>query len=237
MCDPKPELGMNAKLDNALERLRRILPLHARQQQCSEPVQELHREFLRSFVARGRILSRQEVAQYVDDPDEAIQILRENDMVVCAADGTPVGAYPFTMEEREYRVRANGHLVHAMCALDALAVSPMFDMRTEIDSRCRVTGDPVHILQSGKIVENPWETGWLHIGIAWGAADVAVHCADSLCMEMTFLRDGAVAQKWLRDDKESREIFPLPEAVDFAARFFVPLMFREFSQSVPGTIV
>ena len=158
-------------------------------------------------------------------------------MLVCTADGTPVGAYPFTMESRDYRIRANGHRLHAMCALDALAVSPMFDMSTEIDSRCRITGDPVQILQSGKIIENPWETGSLHIGIAWGAADATVHCADSLCLEMIFLRDGAVARKWLRDDKESREIFPLPEAVEFAARFFVPLVGRESRHSVPGAIV
>lgn len=96
----------------------------------------------------------------------------------------------------------------------------MFGMKTQIDSRCRITGDPVNIRQSGKIIENPDEAGELHIGIAWGAADADSSCADSLCLEMMFLRDGDIAQQWLRDDLGNREIFTLPEAVEFAGRFF-----------------
>ena len=49
-------------------------------------------------------------------------------------------------------------------------------------------------------------------------------CANSLCTEMLFLRDGEVARQWQAKDAENREIFTLRVAVEFASRFFVPLM-------------
>ena len=215
---------MNAKLEKALKRLQRILPLEEKQYVCGKQVKELHRQVLCSFVTRGRILTREEMAQHVSKLDDAVSMLKNSGMVIFSEDGDPVGAYPFTMEAREHKVRVNGHQVYAMCALDALAVSPMFGMNAQIDSRCRITGDPVTIRQSGKTIENPDQAGEHHFGIDWGAADADSCCADSLCTEMMFLRDSDVAQQWLWDDFGTREIFTLPEAVEFAGRFFVPLI-------------
>jgi alkylmercury lyase len=215
---------MNAKLENALKRLQRILPLKERQNECGRQIRELHQQVLRSFVISGRILTREEMARHVSNLEEAVKVLRDSGMVIFSGDGDPVGAYPFTMEAREHRVRVNRHQVYAMCALDALAVSPMFGMKTKIYSRCRITGDPVDIRQSGRTIENPVETGDVHFGIDWGAADADSACADSLCMEMIFLRDSDVARQWLGEDSGDREIFTLAEAVEFASRFFVPLI-------------
>ncbi|MHB8666319.1 MAG: organomercurial lyase [Burkholderiales bacterium] len=215
---------MTAKLDKALKRLKGILPLRERQTECGMQIRKLHQEVLRSFVIRGRILTRAEMGQWVSNLDNAVNALRSCDMVIFSEDGEPVGAYPFTTEAGEHKVRVNGHQVYAMCALDALAVSPMFAMKTQIDSRCRITGDPVAIWQSGTTIENPDQAGDVHLGIAWGAADAGSRCADSLCRQMMFLRDGKVARQWLGDDSGSREIFTLPEAIEFADRLFVPLM-------------
>jgi len=215
---------MNAKLEKAFNRLQRILPLEARQNACGKQIRKLHQQILRSFVTRGRILTREEMAHQVSNLEDAVKVLIDSGMVIFSEDGGPVGAYPFTMEVREHKVRVNGHQVYAMCALDALAVSPMFGLKAQIDSRCRITGDPVNIQQSGKTIENPDEASEHHFGIDWGAADADACCADSLCMEMMFLRDGDVARQWLKDDSGNREIFALSEAVEFAGRFFVPLM-------------
>jgi mercuric reductase len=111
-----------------------------------------------------------------------------------------------------------------MCALDALAVSPMFGMQTQINSQCRVSSDPVHIVQSGKKIDNLNEVKDTQFGIAWGASNKHVCVADSLCMEMMFLRDTHVANQWLDEDPENRETFTLSEAVEFADQFFTPLM-------------
>jgi len=215
---------MTAKLENALNRLKSILPLQARQDNCSKQIKELHQQVLRSFIEKGRILAREEMAQYVDNLEDAVDVLKEMDMVVFSEDGNPVGAYPFSMQAREHSVRVNGYQVYAMCALDALAVSPMFGVKTHISSRCRITGDPISIQQSGKTIVNPDEAGDIHFGIIWGAANADSCCADSLCMEMMFLRDSEIAQQWLADDPGNREVFTLQEAVEFGSRFFVPLV-------------
>jgi mercuric reductase len=215
---------MTAKLEKALNRLKSILPLKDRQDACSKQIKELHQQVLRSFVDKGRILTREEMGQQVSNLENAISVLKEKDMVVFSNDGNPVGAYPFTMEEREHVVRVRGHQVHAMCALDALSISPMFRVETQITSRCRVTGDPISIKQSGETIENLDEASDVHFGIIWGAENTDSCCADSLCMEMVFLKDSGISQQWLADDPDNREVFTLQEAVEFGGRFFAPLV-------------
>jgi mercuric reductase len=215
---------MRAKIEIALQRLNGVLPLKASQESCTAEVKALHQAMLRSFVTQGRILTREEMAQHVSDVDEAARVLRERDMVTFSGNGEPLGAYPFTMNEREHKVRVNGHTVNAMCALDALAVGPMFGGDVKITSRCRVTGVPVTIQMSGDEIPNLDEVREIQFGIAWGAAEEGACCSDSLCMEMIFLRDGATAQEWLAGSSGGKELFTLPEAVEFAGRFFVPLV-------------
>lgn len=215
---------MSEKVTKALERLIGVLPLKAKQESCGPEIKELHQQVLRSFVERGRILSKEEMAAHVGNIDEAVNVLKTNDMVVFSCSGQPIGAYPFTMEEREHKVRVNGHTVNAMCALDALAVSPMFGVDTEISSKCRATGAPVTVKQSGRTVKNLDQAADIHFGIIWGAASSCSCCANSLCMEMMFLKDSKVAASWLAEGTGNRETFTLQEAVDFGAQFFVPLM-------------
>ena len=215
---------MTDKIEKALGRLISVLPLKDTQESCGKEIKTLHQLVLRSFVEKGRILTKDEMAKYVGNIENAIKILTDNDMVVFSENGEPTGAYPFTMEPREHKIRINGNEINAMCALDALAVSPMFGMKTQISSVCRVTGDPVFIEQSGKIIENEKEAGGINFGIAWGAASTCSCCAESLCMEMMFLKDKDTAAKWLEQAPADRETFTLQEAVEFGARFFVPLM-------------
>jgi len=215
---------MTAKLEKALNRLKSILPLKEKQDACSKQIKELHQQVLHSFVDKGRILTREEMKQYVSNLEDAINVLKEADMVVFSDDGNPVGAYPFTMEAREHVVQVNGHQVYAMCALDALSGSPMFGVETQINSQCRVTGDPVSIRQTGKKILNQDDAGDIQFGIIWGAANTDSCCADSLCMEMMFLKDSEIARQWLAGDPRSREVFTLQEAIEFGSRFFVPLV-------------
>jgi hypothetical protein len=215
---------MTPKVEKALNRLETILPLKERQNDCGKQIKELHQQIIRSFVDKGRILAREEMEHYVSNLEDAVNILKERDMVVFAGDGEPLGAYPFTMHETEHTVQVNGHRVHAMCALDALAVGPMFKEETQVVSRCRVTGDAVSIHQAGNTILNTDEAGGVCFGIIWGAANADISCADSLCTEMMFLRDGETARQWLADDPKNREVFTLQEAVEFGDRFFTPLV-------------
>jgi mercuric reductase len=108
-----------------------------------------------------------------------------------------------------------------MCALDALAVSPMFDKPAVIVSQCRVTGDKIHIEQN----DTSFTDGTLDacFGIDWGAAAGDAVVAESLCLEMMFLANQEVASQWLAESPDTHEIFDLHSAGEIAAAFFVPL--------------
>ena len=214
---------MNTKVQDAVDRLNKILPLAERQKNLSAELAAVYRLILNSYVELGRTLSRSEIARHVDNIDEAVNVLRDNDMVVFDKNDEPVGAYPFTMEQREHKVEVDGHTVRSMCALDALAISPMFNIGTHIDSICHVSGDRISIDQLDQTVLNIDENKNVHFGINWNSAANNC-CATSLCTEMIFLKDKETAATWLSQDAESREVFTLNEAIEFASLFFKPLV-------------
>lgn len=217
---------MNAKVSNAVERLNKILPLAKRQQSLDRELADVYQKILYSYVDHGKTLNKNEISLLVSNADETIRKLKDNDMVVFDTNDEPVGAYPFTMEQREHEVIVNGHTVHCMCALDALAVSPMFDLETTINSRCHVTAEPVSIHQSNRKAINADECSDIFFGISWNSAANNC-CATSLCTEMIFLKGQQVADQWRAEAKDNREIFDLPDAIDFAAGFFLPLLSKQ----------
>lgn len=214
---------MNIKVQNAVNHLNKILPLAERQQKLSAEIVNVYQKILSSYVELGRTLSKAEIAEQVENVEEVINTLRTNDMVVFDSKNEPVGAYPFTMEQRDHKVKLNGHLVHSMCALDALAISPMFNIKTHIDSKCHVSGDSISIDQLDQEVLNKDENKNVHFAINWNSAANNC-CATSLCTEMIFLKDKEIANKWFSEDTDNREIFSIDEAIEFASLFFKPLV-------------
>jgi len=212
---------MNTQVSTALKRLDSILPLLSGLKSLSSDDAALYCKLLNSYVQQGRTLTRSEAAELDSNAEQALTHIAESKLIVLDADGNPSGAYPFTSEEREHKVHVNDVTVHCMCALDALAVSPMFNMPTVIDSQCRVTGEKIHLEQNGTNFSDGTLDAWF--GINWGAAASDIVCAESLCMEMMFLANEAVAREWLAESPDTREIFDLPSAIDFATGFFVPL--------------
>jgi mercuric reductase len=212
---------MNTEVNSALKRLDSILPLLSGLKSLNGDDATLYCKLLNSYVQQGRTLTREEVGAFVGNPEQTLNNIVASKLIVLDADGNPAGAYPFTSEEREHKVRINAVTAHCMCALDALAVSPMFNTPTVIDSQCRSTGVRIHIEQSGTTFTSGTLDAWF--GINWGAAASDTVCAASLCMEMMFLANKSVAREWLAESPETREIFDLTSAVEFAAGFFVPL--------------
>ncbi|MCK5394747.1 MAG: hypothetical protein KAJ32_02085 [Gammaproteobacteria bacterium] len=214
---------MDTKVKNAVDHLNEILPLAERQETLSNGIANVYQLILKSYIELGRTLNKAEIAEYVEDIDETINTLRSNDMVVFDENDEPVGAYPFTMEQREYKVNVNDHTVHSMCALDALAISPMYNVKTHIESKCHVTGDGIVIDQLDQKILNNEENKNVHFGLNWSSAENNC-CATSLCTEMIFLKDKKIAETWLAEDPDNREIFTLNDAIEFATRFFKPLV-------------
>jgi mercuric reductase len=209
--------------NDALDRLNGLLPLADNQHRLEAPLRDLHRRILQDFVARGCPPSRGEMQQLGDySLDDALQQLASGDLVVLSPDGRAIsGAYPFTVEERVHSVSVNGHRVHAMCALDALSVAPMFQLATTVKSRCHVTADPVEVeMQGGNVLSaSPADP---RVGIRWqGTSGCA---AQSLCLDMVFLRDRETAEGWQVQDSANISILDLPSAVALGAAFFGPLL-------------
>lgn len=148
--------------------------------------------------------------------------LRDNDLIVLDDWGEVVGAYPLTMEKTSHVLKVNGHQVHAMCALDALAVSPMFGLEVIIDSSCEMSSEPIHLRQRGREMLETVPSAELLLGIHW--QETTGCAAHSLCREMVFLKNLDAAIDWQKLAPKARELFSLEEAMELAAEFFVPLM-------------
>lgn len=212
-----------SKIQTALDRLNRILPLFENQQKMSDAGISLHRAAMRGFVDDGIIPNIDRMLDMAGGDENILKELEESDTVVFDDNGEPIGSYPFTMDTREHRIMVNGHSVHAMCALDSLSVHPMYQLPVEINSVCAVTGEPIRLVQEDGRLTNS-EAKDVHVGINWNAASSCCNCADSLCTEMLFLKDKQIAEEWLSEDVDGREIFTIDEAVSFGSHFFVPLV-------------
>ena len=210
-------------LQTAVDKLNSQLPLKQRQSKLSQQLKAVHQGMLHAMIEQGRPLSRDEVAQLIENEsvDACLQKLSTEDLIVLN-NNKPVGAYPVTLENTPHKVTVNGHKIHAMCALDAVSVAPMFETEVLIESSWRSTETPILIhMQSSKILET-LPTDEVTVGIHWQMpSDVAAH---SMCMEMVFLKDHQTAKSWLETDTDNTSLFTLPEAVEFGSRFFLPLL-------------
>jgi hypothetical protein len=234
----------SADLFGALKRLNDLLPLKKRQQALSKPLAHVHRLILRSLAEQGRPLSTEEIAAVLGSRTSALHalaVLSHEDLIVLDTpvvkdeasrrlrlenpDGKIVGAYPMTTEKTPHRVMVggqNGQEIHAMCAVDALAISPMFGVETCIDTKCHATGEALYICQKGKEILAARPSADIRVGIRW--QKVSTCAAHTLCTEMAFLKDGPTAANWKTKDPDVIELFRLPEAVEYAAAFFLPLL-------------
>ncbi len=210
------------RVEAAVTRLNGLLPLAARQRALDGKLRQLHRDILHSLAHTGRALNHAEMAERVPNVDVALTRLAADDLVVLDNQGRyVVGAYPMSVEDTPHQLQLNGIRVNAMCAVDALSVAPMFAVEVDIQSRCHVTGEPVHIVMQGDEVRqaSPAE---LRVGVRW--QDTKTCAAHSLCMEMVYLKDDATALAWQNGETDNISLFTLDEAVAFGCAFFLPLV-------------
>jgi Alkylmercury lyase len=214
------------EIERELRRLSDILPLESKQRELAPELVELYRAILRSFVERGLPLNNDEIGQLVPDQitSKVLATLAAKDLVVLDdRKERVIGAYPFTTESTCHKVVISGRQTHAMCAVDALSISPMFDTEVIIESRCHVSATPIRIRQRQMTILETQPSD-VHVGIRWQSTRGCA--AHSLCLEMVFLRDSETAAVWLTEDHDNRITFTLAEAIEFGARFFMPLIGR-----------
>lgn len=216
---------MSDRIQSAVERLATQLPLQERQAALPAAYAEVHRAMLRMLATEGRPLTRAEIAAILADGDAeaALARLGDDDLVVLNPEvQEAVGAYPMTTEATPHHLTVDGVAINAMCALDALAVSAMYGGRVEVDSRCHVTGETIRLRLEGERVTAAEPSSDVKVGIAW--QNPCGHAAHSMCREMVFLKDEATARDWQAGDADGKSVFSLAEGIDFAGRFFRPLV-------------
>jgi hypothetical protein len=208
-------------INQAITRLNKQLPLKARQDRLSAALKAAHRIVLTTLVTQGRPPTMEELKTVLGDEPvkESLQRLGSDDLIVLDAQGQPVGAYPVTIENTPHKITLNGHTIHAMCALDAVSVAPMFDTEVVIESTCHLTKTPITIRMRGSDILDVQPSGEVIIGIRWQMPSaVAAH---SMCMEMVFFKDRQTANAWQTGDIS---LFTLSDAVAFGKAFFLPLL-------------
>ncbi len=209
----------------AVDRLNALLPLTARQDQLPAELKVMHLYILSALVGQGSVPDETELIEVSGEENivAALQRLAEQDLVVLDNQGRrPVGAYPVTLEMTPHRLSVNGQRIFAMCAIEALAVAPMFDREVRIESVCHASRTSIYIHMRGGRLLDVQPTPKITVGVRWQTpTSVAAH---SLCMEMVFFKDKACAVEWQAGDCENVSLFTLPEAVEFAKGFFLPLV-------------
>lgn len=189
-------------------------------------VRALHRAVLDIFLTTGH-------APHLDDLPpgdgldriEALRRLSEVDLVHLGSAGRVVVAYPFSARATGHTVRfADGPILHAMCAIDALGIPLMTRRDAVIESADPRTGQPIR-------VEHCCET-W-----RWTPADTAVLLAHTardgsaaacLCPTITFHTSRCEAEQHLaRHPKLAGEVLDQPSAVEIARHSFAALLDHE----------
>lgn len=215
---------MSDNVDRVLERLVSLFPLPLRQAALPAPLRRVHQAMLRSLVERGTALDDDTAFTSDAELSRAIAALAADDLIV-VADNRVIGAYPFTTEPTPHQITVNGHALWTMCALDALAVAPVFDVAVSIASHCPASGSAVEIEMRGDRLVSVRPGPEIQVGFAWRAPGTCA--ARNFCPGITFLRDGEALQQWRKGRDVDHDAITLEEAVVVAVRFFGPLMARE----------
>ena len=219
------DYGKDMKIQAALKRLNTQLPLKARQDKLSPALKVVHQKVLSSLIMQGRPPDEDDLKVILGGADmqTSLHRLGADDLIVLDAAGKHLlGAYPVTLEDTPHKLSVNGHLIHAMCALDAVAVAPLFATEVLIESTCYLSRTPIIIHMRGDSILEVQPTAAVTVAVRWQMPSaVAAH---SMCMEMVFFRDRAGAEAWQGGDMEKTSLFTLPEAVAFGKAFFLPLL-------------
>jgi hypothetical protein len=188
-----------------------------------ERLDPAEREFyvwiLRRFSEEGAVpgdAAREEAARRDLDFDKACGQLAAEDLVHFDADGSVAVAYPFSGRPTSHRVLIDGRSVHAMCAIDALGIAPMFDRTIEVTSRDPITEAEIRVWL------DPDGTG------TWQpneAVVVAGRCCEGAafegcCQALNFFASSENAERYLRERTVDGFPITIPQAIEVGRAMF-----------------
>ncbi len=192
----------NQTLD-ALTRLRTAFPLEQRIAHAPATAK----------IAYGRVLNhwlegRIPPADFL--PGKELRLLSELDAIVPGIHG--IGCYPFSACDTGIRVHLGPHPVHAMCAIDSLAVARVARRAIRIEALCGICAGRVvcAVEADGSLHHNQTESA----RVIWRrTARVTSSCSDGLCRDLVFVCPQCRAPT-------DADCLSLPQATAVANAFF-----------------
>lgn len=219
-----------ARLDQLVEELPERVRFHERLSELNNVEHAVWQAVLQAFAEGSRAPDQAELGSLVlGGPDRIGSVLRDlaaKDLIVLdAATGSIVAAYPFSATPTPHWVRLEGREVYALCAIDALGIAAMLKRPTRITSACAHCGARVSLAVTAdgeKITEA--EPSSILVWIAVAVAGQGC-CAMTLCPEINFFCSSAHLEAWRwgqgEVEGEARGLLP---ALYVANRIFARLL-------------
>jgi hypothetical protein len=148
-------------------------------------------------------------------PDEVAQVVSKLSEfgAIHVMDGVLIAAYPLSGLATRHRVRRDGTIVYANCALDALAVPFMVDEIVSIESDCAHCGKATALQMNGDriLAVHPGSLVVFHVSRDCCEAGPAVF---TRCPHINFFCGTDHADRWLAANPgRSGDVLSLPQAV------------------------
>jgi hypothetical protein len=192
-----------------------------RHERLTDREREFYFWILRHFAASGRPSgdeTREAAARLGLDAEESLERLAAQDLVHLDRVGEIAVAYPFSGRPTDHRVQfAGGHLVDAMCAIDALGIAPMFNEGIEINSRDPLTGEQIEVRLTSDGT-GAWEPQ--AAVVVCGASGGGESCS-SCCPVLNFFASRDNGERWLQGRPDVHGyVMTMPEAMDAGRAVF-----------------
>lgn len=187
------------------------------------------RTLLRLYADRGRAPEPTAIAFATGLPDHRVATLlrklHRRDLVGLAPRSVRIRhAYPFTEHATGHRVRIGGHVLNALCAIDALGVAEMYEAEITVSATCRSCGEPLTVTttENGRALRSvsPAEA------VVWYDFAYADNAASSCCPLIAFFCSDEDLQGWL-DVQEPRRLgarLNMDEALELGRAIFAPVL-------------
>jgi hypothetical protein len=185
---------------------------------------------LQLFARLGRPPRMPEIARAANMDHErlagVLQQLRQRDLLgFDEAMGSIAHAYPFTGSSTEHRVRLGGHVLNALCAVDALGAGAMYRQNTAIASSCRFCGAEIRIVTR----DDGTALGGVspETAVVWYDAGYSGDCAaTSCCPGIVFFCSDDHLRRRLASPDAGRDGYRLSpdEALEVGRALFPPIL-------------
>ena len=190
---------------------------------------QVWRAVLRLYAAHGRPPETTEIAAETQIPDERtaalLRKLQLRDLVgLEPGSGAIRHAYPFTQSATGHRVQLHGHVLNALCAIDALGVAEMYGTDVAVEARCRSCSETITVstAENGRVLRSVSPAP----AVVWYDFAFADSAASSCCPFIAFFCSDEHLQRWLGVQNPARvgARLTMAEALELGRAIFGPVL-------------